>query len=63
MAKAAITKKVNITANGILSIDKDRNFIGIENQETGEMIELTDLLYDFKDETVKLTMNYDEDLC
>lgn len=31
MAKAAITKKVNITANGILSIDKDRNFIGIEN--------------------------------
>ena len=35
--------------------------IGIENEETGELIALQDLLSDFKDKTVKLGISYDEE--
>ena len=59
MAKAAITKKYSLSANGILSIEDE--IIGIENTETGEFIELKVLLSDFADKAVKLSVNYDED--
>ena len=59
MAKAAITKKYSLSANGILSIEDE--IIGIENIETGELIDLKTLLSDFADRSVKLSVNYDED--
>ena len=59
MAKAAITKKFSLSAQGILSIEENGAFI--ENADTGELIDLKDLLADFADKTVKLSVNYDED--
>ena len=59
MAKAAITKKYSLSANGILSITDE--YVGIENTETGELIDLKALLSDFADRSVKLSVNYDED--
>lgn len=59
MAKAAIVKKYNLSAQGILVIEDDT--IGIENVDTGELIEMKDLLADFKDRTVKLSISYDEE--
>lgn len=59
MAKASITKKYSLSANGILSIT-DTN-VSIENPDTGELIDLVELLSDFADKTVKLSVNYDED--
>ena len=56
---AAIVKKYNLSAKGILVIDDD--VIGIENEETGELIALQGLLSDFKDKTVKLGISYDEE--
>lgn len=59
MAKAAIVKKYNLSAQGILVIEDDT--IGIENVDTGELIEMKDLLADFKDRAVKLSISYDEE--
>lgn len=59
MAKAAITKKFSLSANGILSIEEDGVFI--ENSDTGELIDLKDLFEDFADKSVKLSINFDED--
>ena len=59
MAKASITKKYSLSANGILQIT-DAN-VSIENPDTGELIDLVELLSDFADKTVKLSVNYDED--
>lgn len=59
MAKAAITKKYSLSATGILAITEDG--IGIENTETGELIDFKVLLSDFADRSIKLSVNYDED--
>ena len=59
MAKAAITKKYALSASGILAIDEDGVYL--ENTETGEAIDFRDLLSDFADRSVKLSINYDED--
>lgn len=59
MAKAAIVKKYNLSAQGILVVEDDT--VGIENVDTGELIEMKDLLADFKDRTVKLSISYDEE--
>ena len=59
MAKASITKKYSLSANGILHV-ADTN-VSIENPDTGELINLAELLSDFADRTVKLSVNYDED--
>ena len=59
MAKAAITKKYSLSASGILSVTEES--VGIENVETGELIDLKVLLSDFADKAVKLSVNYDED--
>ena len=59
MAKASITKKYALSASGILAIyDKG---VYLENTETGESIDFKDLLSDFADKSVKLSINYDED--
>ena len=59
MAKASITKKYSLSANGILSITDDD--IAIENSDTGELISLKELLNEFANRIVKLSVNYDED--
>ena len=59
MAKASITKKYSLSANGILQVT-DTN-VSIENPDTGELINLVDLLSEFADRSVKLSVNYDED--
>lgn len=56
---ANIILKYALNAKGILSID-DKD-IGIENFDTGEVISLCDLLRDFADKTIKLSVTYDED--
>ena len=55
---ANFTKKYTLSAKGILSIED--NIVGIENEETGEMFELKDMLSDFADKSIKLTVAYDE---
>jgi hypothetical protein len=59
MAKASITRKDALSANGILSITD--NGIAIENTDTGELIDLKVLLSDFADKIVKLSITYDYD--
>ena len=59
MAKAAITKKYALSASGILEISDDGVYL--ENTETGEAIDFRDLLSDFANKSVKLSINYDED--
>ena len=59
MAKASITKKYALSGHGILEINDDGVFL--ENQDTGELIDLRDLLVDFKDKDVKLSITYDYD--
>lgn len=59
MAKAAITQKMSLNANGILAIGDGK--IGIENLDTGELIMLDKLLADFADKSVKLSVTYDFD--
>lgn len=59
MAKASISKKYSVSANGILSIDDDK--VAVEVEDTGELVFLDDLLSDFKDKDVKLSCTYNED--
>lgn len=59
MAKAAITKKISLSANGILAIEDGE--VALENADTGEMIPFEILLEDFKDKSVKISVAYDED--
>ena len=59
MAKASITKKYALSANGILDITDD--VVAIENADSGELIDLKVLLKDFVNRPVKLSVTYDED--
>lgn len=59
MAKAAIVKKYNLSAQGILVVEDGT--IGVEIADTGEFVGLTTLLADFRDKTIKLSVSYDED--
>ena len=60
MAKASIVKNYKLSATGTLDID-DNGIIAIENPDTGELIDLKNLLKDFIDRPIKLSVNYDED--
>ena len=59
MAKAAITQKLCLNANGILEINDVGVFI--ENEDTGELIDFKDLLSEFADKSVKVSVTYDYD--
>jgi hypothetical protein len=59
MAKASITKKYALSAHGTLDITDDG--VSIEVADTGEMMDLKDLLSDFHNKTVKISVTYDED--
>ena len=52
-------KKYAISAKGVLDIND--NGIFVEDEDTGEAIDLKDLLEDFNEKTVKLSVNYDEE--
>ena len=56
---ASIVKKYSLNAKGILEINDKGIFV--ENADTGELIDLKVLLFDFVDKSVKLSVNYDED--
>lgn len=56
---ANITLKYSLNAKGILSIEDGA--VALENVDTGELINFSELLSDFADRTVKLSVNYDED--
>ena len=56
---ANISKKYTLNGKGILVIDN--GIVGLEDVDTGELIEFKDLLADFKDKGVKLSINYDEE--
>jgi hypothetical protein len=60
MAKASITKKYSLNAEGILEINEQGVFI--ENADTGVLVDLKTLLCDFADRTIKLSVNYSEDI-
>ena len=59
MAKASITQKISLSANGTLDIND--GVVSIENPDTGELINLSTLLSDFADKSVKLSVAYDYD--
>ena len=59
MAKASITNKYTLAATGTLDITDES--VSIEAADTGEMVDLRDLLYDFHNKSVKITVAYDED--
>lgn len=59
MSKASITKKFSMSANGILAIDD--NGVFLERPDTGELIDFRDLLCEFSDKSVKLSITYDFD--
>ena len=56
---AAIMKKYSLSAKGILDIKEEGVFL--ENGDTGEVIDLRDLLEEFADRVIKLSVNYDEE--
>lgn len=57
MAKAAITQKLSLSATGILDITDDGIFV--ENADTGEAFDLKELLSEFADKSIKLSVTYD----
>ena len=50
-------KKYSVSAKGILDINDAGIFI--EDEDTGEAIDLQDLLEDFNEKSIKLSVNYD----
>ena len=59
MSKVAVAKKYSLEAKGILDIHD--GIIGLEIENTGKFISFIDLLSDFKDKTVRFSINYEED--
>lgn len=59
MAKASITKKMALNGHGILDVNDEGIFL--ENLDTGEMIDLKDLLVEFNNKDIKLSVTYDFD--
>lgn len=59
MAKAAINKSLKLNAQGFLAITDDG--VAIENPDSGELIDMRDLLSEFADKSVKLSVTYDYD--
>ena len=56
---ANIMKKYTLSAKGILSLED--GIVGLEDVDTGELINFTELLADFDGKSIKMSINYDED--
>ena len=54
-----ITKNYKVAANGLLTIENGNIYISIEDGI--QNVNLADLLQDFSDKIVKLSVTYDED--
>lgn len=52
-------RKYAVSAKGVLDINDAGIFI--EDEDTGEAIDMRDLLEDFNEKTIKLSVNYDEE--
>lgn len=52
-------RKYAVSAKGILDINDAGIFV--EDEDTGEAVDLKDLLEDFNEKTIKLSVNYDEE--
>lgn len=52
-------KKYSLSAKGILDINDAGIFI--EDEDTGEAVDMRDLLDDFNERSIKLSVNYDEE--
>ena len=59
MAKPSISKKYSLSAKGILGYDNGKMIL--ENADTGELIPIEELLSDFTERSVNLSINYDEE--
>ena len=59
MAKAAINQTLKLNAQGILAINEAGVFV--EAEDTGELLDFKDLLSEFADKSVKLSVTYDYD--
>ena len=59
MAKASVTKKMQLNGYGILEINEAGVFL--ENLDTGELLDFKDPLSEFADKSVKLSVTYDYD--
>ena len=59
MAKSSINFNYKLSAKGILHIED--NVVFIENVDSGELIQLSDLFEDFGDKSVSLSISYDEE--
>lgn len=57
---AKIQSKYTIQANGILRINNKEVFV--KNDDTGDLIPLSELFVDFADKDVKLSIAYGEEL-
>nr|DAV02982.1 MAG TPA: YonK protein [Bacteriophage sp.]DAW66077.1 MAG TPA: YonK protein [Caudoviricetes sp.] len=57
---AKIQSKYTIQASGILRINNDEVFV--ENDDTGDVVSLSELFVDFADKDVKLSIAYGEEL-
>lgn len=57
---AKIQSKYTIQASGILLINNDEVFV--ENDDTGDVVSLSELFSDFADKDVKLSIAYGEEL-
>lgn len=54
------SKKFNLTAKGILYAEN--GIISVENEETGELVQIASMLDDFNGKECTLTIAYNEDL-
>ena len=59
MSKASVTKKMQLSAHGILEINEAGVFVEVE--DTGELLDFKDLLSEFANKSVKLSVTYDYD--
>ena len=59
MSKASVTKKMQLSAHGILEINEAGVFVEVE--DTGELLDFKGLLSEFADKSVKLSVTYDYD--
>lgn len=57
MAKAAVTKKISLTAEGVLNLDEHEVKLEIDSGE----IDICSLLADFDGQPIKISVNYIED--
>ena len=62
MGKANITKKRNISIKGVLDVNKEDNKIYVDTEDSDEPMSLADLLQDFDNCEISMTVGESIDL-